>query len=269
MVPIFFSTVVPFLWLTNAYLKFGSVLYPFIAAEEMQLSYVGQMNYGMRLLIIPKVLFIDIGLIAFLGSVAFIFFYTRKDDKVLISIPAFFILLLIWISTLLGASNPYQEPRYLVFFVWTTFPLAVSLVMHLKRSAKNRFFISMLIVVIIIQNSVQLIHFQNSFEKELEKVALTIRPFCYKQSINLPIKIISNSYVEDGVLPVLSGCPQRFDHITKSQFETQFVDIVQNRSCSLIITKSKSIAKQSLIHNMDYKKVYRYFVIYCSAQNMR
>lgn len=262
-VPLFSSIIMPVIWLTNAYLRFGSPLYPLQVIRYMEKPYLGHMDFLSRALLIPKVMFLDIGVISIIGSIALVIFSLKKDRKILVSLPSCFVLFLLWITTTSGASNPYREPRYLVFYGWVVYPLIVSLVRELTSRKAGLVIIFIVFAVYIVQNFVQLVNYENSFNRSLEIVSLEIRPWCYKQSNDLPIIIISNSFAESGVLPVLSGCPDRILTLTKSQFTEKVSSIIFERKCTLIVTKSKSIAEQAHIQQMTYKKIGRYFIIYC------
>jgi hypothetical protein len=268
LMPLFMSFVIPLIWLINAYVKFGSPLYPLQFAQHMQQPYLGQVDYWSRLLIIPKVLFLDIGIIAISGSIALYYLLLKKDSRVLVSIPGVFVLFILWTTTILGTSNPYQEPRYLVFYGWVIYPLVVLLAKEYVDRQVAIIGISVLLTIYISQNFSQLLSFENSFDKNLEMVAHEIRPLCPRQSNDSPLIIIGNSFAESGVIPVLSGCPDKILFLTKSQFELSVSDIISERKCTLIVTKSKSIAEEVLSKKINYKNIDRYFIFYCNTLNI-
>lgn len=263
LMPVFTSLVIPLIWLINAYVRFGSPLYPLQSAQHMQQPYLGQVDYWSRLLIIPKVLFLEIGIIAISGSIALYYLLLKKDSRVLVSIPGVFVLFILWTTTILGTSNPYQEPRYLVFYGWVIYPLVVLIAREYVDRQVAIIGISVLLTIYISQNFFQLLSYENSFDKNLEKVAQEIRPWCPRQSNDSPLIIIGNSFAESGVIPVLSGCPDKILFLTKSQFEPSVSDIIFERKCTLIVTKSKSIAEEALSKKINYKNVDRYFIFYC------
>jgi len=124
------------------------------------------------------------------------------------------------------------------------------------------------LTIYISQNFSQLLSFENSFDKNLEMVAHEIRPLCPRQSNDSPLIIIGNSFAESGVIPVLSGCPDKILFLTKSQFELSVSDIISERKCTLIVTKSKSIAEEVLSKKINYKNIDRYFIFYCNTLNI-
>lgn len=268
--PILSSLIMPATWLINAYLKFGSPLYPFQFAQNMQQPYMGQMAYWIRFLSIPKVMFFDIGVISIYGIIAICYLFLRRDIRIMIVIPSIFVLSVLWMSTIVGSSNPFQETRYLVFWGWTVFPVVAYLSRNLLKHHKTTLTIiavSGLLLIYFIQNSIQLIRYENSFDRNLVKVAAEIRPWCLSITSQFPAIIISNSFAESGVLPLLSGCPDKLTILTKNEFLEKASRLYNKHKCSLIITKSKSLVKEIFPHQMDVKKVNRYFIVVCNPSD--
>ena len=240
--------LMPSLWLLNNYLIWGNPLRPIQFAKQMQQPYIGQMSLFTRFLITPKVIVKEFYPIAIPGFLALIFLVFKKPKVLLFTLPTIFVLGMIWLSTWFALSAPYQEPRYLVFICWTLIPIMAIVIYYVWKTKiwPLRIFILSILLLILCLNIQGISSFKNSFDNNVKIVAYLAKDWFTVHPGSGRIFINQDSFAETGVIPVISGYPDRIILLSNNEINEADANPIhffeQKASVWMCITKNKSFA---------------------------
>jgi hypothetical protein len=272
-IAILFCIGMPIAWLLNNYLTFGNALQPIKAAGLAQADYIGQMTPLARFLVTPKVLIKEFYPITLLGLIALPVILLKKTRTLVFILPSIFVLGMIWISTWMALSAPYQEPRYLVFVGWMLIPFIAIAIDFLWF--KRKFWLQTLTGIVLIgsvfYNLQFLASFRNSFGEDVRTVAYSARTWFETHPGSTQIIINPDTFAEVGVIPVISGFPGRFNFMPASKNETVLTDpssfFNAPKNEWLLITKQPSFLPRAQEMGLRTVQIGEYYLIFSQPLN--
>ena len=264
---IFLCVVVPLGWLFHSYLVFGNPFYPAQQARQMQAAFIGQMALIKRILAIPWVLIKEFYPVIIPGAIAFIVLFFKQRKSLVYWVPMGFVLVMIWVSTAMAFSAPYQEPRYLVFVGWAFIPVIAMAIDHLWqiKSSWSRPTICLAFTLVVVFNAIQISSFQNSFGKDVQTTALQARVWLTKHPEPARMILNQDSFAETGVIPLISGYPDRIILVSNQQIATGYADpkayLSRLANPWLCVTKDQTFANDAANQGLIVQKSGSYFRI--------
>ena len=259
--------IMPTLWLLNNYLTWGNPLHPIQFARQMQADYIGQMSFFTRFLVTPKVIIKQFYPVIIPGFLATLFLLIKKPKILLFMTPAVFVLAMIWLSTWFALSAPYQEPRYLVFICWAAIPV-IAITLDYLFNFKKQWLTVLLILILIFMgllNLRQISSFKNSFNNDVKSVAYLTKDWFTGHPDTGKVFIVQDSFAETGVIPVISGYPNRIIILNIGDIKTAYSDPAaffnQRSKVWMCVVKDKTLAADARQEGLKVDQIGIYFMI--------
>lgn len=256
----------PTVWLLNNFLRWGDPLHFTRIASSLQANYVGSIPVMQRLLIPLRILFDSFPALSIPGVGAAALYVLINRQLAVYLAPAVFMFVMLWISTGLAFTAPYQEPRYMVVFGWAMIPFIATLVARIwQRKSWVRVLAVIGIVIFIVVNLVEIFSFSNSFGPDVREVANRAGQWLQLRERDARVVVQSESYAERGVIPVVAGYPARFIYVSADQLRSHAEDPAGflNGLASewLAIVKDSQFADQACSNGLYVERVGSYFLI--------
>lgn len=250
---IFLCAIFPVLWLVNNFVIFGDPLHFARTALQYQADYAGNLSLRGKLGILFKVLLTTLPILCGLGGLALIYFARKNIRQTIYLAPAFVIFALLWLSTFLAYTAPYQEPRYVVIFGWVIIPFIAGWLSALwLQGGWSKKIVPVFIVGIVTFGLFETFHFTNSFGADVRLVAGRAEQWLRSQPGTAKIVIEGASFAETGVIPVVAGNPYRFIVIEEQRWREQATTLV----AEAIAKKRMVIAKNiNLVSGTDWDRI--------------
>jgi hypothetical protein len=257
----------PAIWLAWNAATFGDPLHFTSVAKGLQAGYVGQLSLTERILTIPEVFVTQFPVFATAGMISAVLVSLKKPRRTMFLMPGIFLLLSIWASTLLAFSAPYQEPRYLLIFIWilTPYTAAVAVAGLGSREVARRVLTILLVTGMAISGLWMTFGFENSFGPEVRQVARIAGKWLERHSDAARVIIEVDSFAEQGVIPVVSGHPEQFIFLDEGQIAAAEVDAVPGFDATseewLAIVKETELAFPASLQGLEVLHIGSYYVV--------
>jgi uncharacterized protein with PQ loop repeat len=212
LVAIALCALMPIAWLLNSFRISGNLFQSAQIAGSAQSGYIGKIPLLERIPIPAIVFWTNFPALTITGILALGLAWAKQRRALAyIAAPAF-ILGMVWVSTALAFSAPYQEPRYLVFWAWATIPFIAFAGQYFWREpgARGKALVVLSLALILFFNLKEIHRFRNSFDPELQKLGLQVRRFIQQNPESAQVVIEDTSDPENSVIQVISGYPDRF-----------------------------------------------------------
>lgn len=261
----------PALWLAWNIANWGDPLHFTGVAKGLQAGYVGELTLGARVMTIPQVFASQFPVYALVGVVSAAWVSFQKRGAAMALLPGAFLLLSLWGSTTLAFAAPYQEPRYLLLFIWILTPFTAAAAVSGLRSREGviRGLSAALVGGMAISGLWMTFRFENSFSPNVREVGRIAGEWLETHSREAQVVIESGSFAERGVIPVVSGHPERFTYIDDVQTAAleadPSADLRPAAGNRLVIVKNRDLADRAASQGLAVLRVGGYFIISADA----
>lgn len=261
----------PALWLAWNAANWGDPLHFTGVAKELQAGYVGRLTLSARVMTIPQVFATQFPVYALAGIVSAAWVPFQKRGAAFVLLPGAFLLLSLWGSTAFAFTAPYQEPRYLLLFVWILTPFTATAAVSGLRSREvvMRGLSAALVGGMAISGLWMTFRFENSFSSNVREVGRIAGDWLEAHPPDSRVVIESDSFAERGVIPVVSGHPDRFTFVDDAQIaelgSDPFADTRLAAENRLTIVKDRDLAVQAASNELSVLRAGEYFIISLDA----
>lgn len=256
--------IFPLLWLFNNFVIFGDPLHFTRTALQYQADYAGNLSLRGKLGIVFKVLLTTLPILCGLGGFALIYFARKSVQKIFYLAPAFIIFALLWLSTFLAYTAPYQEPRYVVVFGWAIMPFIAGWLSALwLQEGWSKKIVPALIVGTVAFGLFETFHFTNSFGADVRQVAGRAEQWLRSQPGTAQIVIEGASFAETGVIPVVAGNPYRFIVVEEQRWREQAATLIAGAIAKkrMVIAKNINLASLTDRDKIELERLNGYVII--------
>jgi hypothetical protein len=208
-----------FYWTFINWQQHGNPVHFLNTASSVQLHYAKLKPIIYRALSPSLVLWQYAPILFSLASIS-IPFVVRKYGRIWMAYlaPTALHFIILTISGALALSASYQEPRYLVIYVWVIVPFVASWCGYLIDDfTRFRRIVGWGLLIFITAASLwQAFHFTNSFSVDVKNVSFFARQW-FRSHPNMKLVIEDDWAAEEIVIPMVSGYPGNFIHAKKQE----------------------------------------------------
>ena len=209
-----------FYWLFVNWQHYGDPVHFLSVASSAQLYYAKTKPFLYRAFSPLAVLWQYAPILVSLAVIS-VPFVVKKYGKIWIAyiLPISFHFFILAITGALALSASYQEPRYLVMYIWVLLPFTAALCSYLIDSytRSSRTVGYGLLIFIVVTSLWQAFHYTNSFSADVKNMSDFSRQWFNSHS-DSQLVIEDVGAAEEIIIPMTSGYPNGFFHAEKQEF---------------------------------------------------